>query len=37
MAIVKATDQSFSAETSEGVVLADFWAFADLVNDRARS
>lgn len=23
MAIVKATDQSFSAETSEGVVLAD--------------
>lgn len=25
MAIVKATDQSFSAETSEGVVLADFW------------
>jgi thiol-disulfide isomerase/thioredoxin len=26
MAIVKATDQTFSAETSEGVVLADFWA-----------
>lgn len=32
MAIVKATDQSFSAETSEGVVLADFWLLgADLV------
>ena len=26
MAIVKATDQTFSSETSEGVVLADFWA-----------
>lgn len=26
MAIVKATDQNFSKETSEGLVLADFWA-----------
>ncbi|UTR11309.1 MULTISPECIES: thioredoxin [Evansella] len=26
MAIVNATDQNFSTETSEGVVLADFWA-----------
>jgi len=26
MAIVNATDQSFAAETSEGVVLVDFWA-----------
>ncbi|RKD75708.1 MULTISPECIES: thioredoxin [Sinobaca] len=26
MAIVTATDQNFSTETSEGVVLADFWA-----------
>ncbi|WP_186576221.1 thioredoxin [Aquibacillus kalidii] len=26
MAIVKATDQSFNTETSEGLVLADFWA-----------
>ncbi|MCM3759713.1 thioredoxin [Alkalihalobacillus oceani] len=26
MAIVNVTDQSFAAETSEGVVLADFWA-----------
>jgi thioredoxin 1 len=26
MAIVKATDQNFSQETSEGLVLADFWA-----------
>lgn len=26
MAIVNATDQSFQAETSEGVVLVDFWA-----------
>ncbi|WP_138415440.1 thioredoxin [Aquibacillus sediminis] len=26
MAIVKATDENFNKETSEGVVLADFWA-----------
>jgi len=26
MAIVNANDQSFAAETSEGVVLLDFWA-----------
>jgi thioredoxin 1 len=26
MAIVAATDQSFNQETSEGVVLVDFWA-----------
>ncbi|HET7656873.1 MAG TPA: thioredoxin [Bacillales bacterium] len=26
MAIVKATDQNFTEETSEGLVLADFWA-----------
>ncbi|HEU5138342.1 MAG TPA: thioredoxin [Bacillales bacterium] len=26
MAIVTATDQNFSQETSEGLVLADFWA-----------
>ncbi|MGP4080615.1 MULTISPECIES: thioredoxin [Bacillaceae] len=26
MAIVKATDQNFTSETSEGLVLADFWA-----------
>lgn len=26
MAIVKATDATFSQETAEGVVLADFWA-----------
>ncbi|MGA9290077.1 MAG: thioredoxin [Anaerobacillus sp.] len=26
MAIVHATDQSFSQETNEGLVLADFWA-----------
>ncbi|NPC93656.1 thioredoxin [Bacillus sp. WMMC1349] len=26
MAIVKATDQTFSSETNEGVVLVDFWA-----------
>ncbi|AIE60963.1 thioredoxin [Bacillus methanolicus] len=26
MAIVNATDQTFSAETSSGLVLADFWA-----------
>ncbi|MBM7571984.1 thioredoxin [Aquibacillus albus] len=26
MAIVNANDQSFNTETSEGVVLADFWA-----------
>ncbi|WP_100331775.1 thioredoxin [Bacillus xiapuensis] len=26
MAIVKATDQNFSSETSSGLVLADFWA-----------
>ncbi|MCA0171650.1 thioredoxin [Bacillus hwajinpoensis] len=26
MAIVHATDQSFAQETSEGLVLADFWA-----------
>lgn len=26
MAIVKATDQNFSEETSKGLVLADFWA-----------
>ncbi|MET3682583.1 thioredoxin 1 [Alkalibacillus flavidus] len=26
MAIVHATDQSFSQETSEGLVLVDFWA-----------
>jgi thioredoxin 1 len=26
MAIVNATDQSFTNETSEGLVLADFWA-----------
>lgn len=26
MAIVTANDQSFNTETSEGVVLADFWA-----------
>jgi thioredoxin 1 len=26
MAIVNATDQTFSAETSQGLVLADFWA-----------
>ncbi|ASS92099.1 MAG: thioredoxin [Bacillaceae bacterium] len=26
MAIVNVTDQNFSQETSEGVVLADFWA-----------
>ncbi|PWU68214.1 thioredoxin [Gracilibacillus dipsosauri] len=26
MAIVKATDTTFNTETSEGLVLADFWA-----------
>ncbi|PLT30214.1 thioredoxin [Peribacillus deserti] len=26
MAITHATDQNFSAETGEGLVLADFWA-----------
>ncbi|WP_153122935.1 thioredoxin [Peribacillus tepidiphilus] len=26
MAIVNATDQTFTTETSEGLVLADFWA-----------
>ncbi|OMP67514.1 thioredoxin [Domibacillus epiphyticus] len=26
MAIVKATDENFSAETGSGLVLADFWA-----------
>ncbi len=26
MAIVNVTDQTFASETSEGVVLADFWA-----------
>ncbi|MCA0986280.1 MULTISPECIES: thioredoxin [Bacillales] len=26
MAIVHATDQNFNQETSEGLVLADFWA-----------
>lgn len=26
MAIVNVTDQTFSSETSDGVVLADFWA-----------
>ena len=26
MAIVNATDQSFTADTSQGLVLADFWA-----------
>ncbi|EIT85407.1 thioredoxin [Fictibacillus macauensis ZFHKF-1] len=26
MAIVNATDQTFKTETSEGLVLADFWA-----------
>ncbi|MDM5156702.1 thioredoxin [Bacillus sp. DX1.1] len=26
MAIVNATDQNFAAETSEGIVLLDFWA-----------
>ncbi|NIK11126.1 thioredoxin [Alkalibacillus sp. S2W] len=26
MAIVNATDQTFSEETSEGLVLVDFWA-----------
>lgn len=26
MAIVEATDQNFTQETSEGLVLADFWA-----------
>ncbi|TLS39181.1 thioredoxin [Pseudalkalibacillus caeni] len=26
MAIVNATDQNFAQETSEGLVLADFWA-----------
>lgn len=26
MAIVNATDQTFAAETKEGVVLVDFWA-----------
>lgn len=26
MAIVNATDQTFAAETSQGVVLVDFWA-----------
>ncbi|MFD3445383.1 thioredoxin [Microbacteriaceae bacterium 4G12] len=26
MAIVNATNQTFSADTSEGVVLVDFWA-----------
>ncbi|MBS4194909.1 thioredoxin [Lederbergia citri] len=26
MAITHATDENFSAETSEGVVLVDFWA-----------
>ena len=26
MAIVNANDQSFATETSEGVVLLDFWA-----------
>jgi thioredoxin 1 len=26
MAITNVTDQNFSAETSEGVVLVDFWA-----------
>ncbi|MEH7125645.1 thioredoxin [Bacillus sp. JJ1532] len=26
MAIINATDQSFSTETGSGVVLADFWA-----------
>ncbi|WP_379965698.1 thioredoxin [Ectobacillus sp. sgz5001026] len=26
MAIVKATDQTFAAETAEGLVMVDFWA-----------
>ncbi|MBH0230086.1 thioredoxin [Halobacillus yeomjeoni] len=26
MSIVKATDQNFTEETNEGLVLADFWA-----------
>ncbi|MCA0969879.1 thioredoxin [Halobacillus litoralis] len=26
MAIVKATDQNFTEETNDGLVLADFWA-----------
>ncbi|PLR81523.1 thioredoxin [Bacillus canaveralius] len=26
MAIIHATDQSFTEDTSEGIVLADFWA-----------
>ena len=26
MAIVKGTDQNFSSETSDGLVLVDFWA-----------
>ncbi|GGF06538.1 MULTISPECIES: thioredoxin [Halobacillus] len=26
MALVKATDQNFTEETGEGLVLADFWA-----------
>ncbi|MGR9049134.1 thioredoxin [Halobacillus litoralis] len=26
MSIVKATDQNFTEETSQGLVLADFWA-----------
>ncbi|SFJ14586.1 thioredoxin [Halobacillus dabanensis] len=26
MAIVKATDQNFTEETNQGLVLADFWA-----------
>ncbi|MDQ0220128.1 thioredoxin [Peribacillus cavernae] len=26
MSIVHATDQSFNTETSEGLILADFWA-----------
>src|SRR5690625_546469 len=26
MAIVNATDESFASETSDGLVLADFWA-----------
>ncbi|MFC7061592.1 thioredoxin [Halobacillus seohaensis] len=26
MALVKGTDQNFSEETNEGLVLADFWA-----------
>lgn len=32
MAIVNVTDQDFAEQTSQGVVLADFWApCADLV------